>query len=92
MGDNKSKRKLGLFPEGADEGRARLTAAKSAADLMREFPQVRSAEVGQSVLFEMSPDVFDGVEFGRIGRELCEGGGPPTGAPPGCDARPGRPR
>lgn len=64
-----SQRKLGLFPKGPDQGDAPLGAAELAPRLVREFRPVAGAEVGQGVVFEVSPNVLGRVEFRGIGRQ-----------------------
>jgi hypothetical protein len=44
-------------------------AAQSVGGPAGELPEITGSEIGQFVLFPIGPQVFDGVEFGSIGRE-----------------------
>jgi hypothetical protein len=39
---------------------------------MAELGEVARAEVGQLVLFPVAPDVFQRIEFRRVGGQVCE--------------------
>ncbi len=69
MSNNWLQRKLGLLPEGADQGGAALTAPQLSPGFASQVPKVFGAEVGQSMAFEMAPDVFDRIEFWGVGRQ-----------------------
>src|SRR5579864_5280639 len=61
-----SQRKLCLLPESADQGGTALTAPQLSPGLPAQVGNVFGTEVGQRVAFEVTPDVFDWVEFGCI--------------------------
>src|SRR3990172_6561315 len=42
-------------------------------DTVFQFVQMARSEVGQSAVFEVTPAVFVGMEFGGVGRQLLEG-------------------
>ena len=44
--------------------------AVARADLQRG--EIAGAVIGEFVMLEMTPDVFGGVEFGRIGRQRLD--------------------
>src|ERR1017187_3740323 len=60
------------MPEGADQGGSALHRAPAVASAGFQIGEVSGAAVGQLMVFEMSPDVFGGVEFRGIGRELLD--------------------
>src|ERR1700678_1418854 len=66
MSNTKSQRKFRLLPEGADQSAASLTAPQVAAGFASQFRKVFRTEVGQGMAFEVAPDVFNRVEFGRV--------------------------
>lgn len=61
-----------MRPEGAHEGGPALHGAESTASAMLERAEVRRAVVVEFMLFEIAPDVFGRVEFGRIRRKLLD--------------------
>lgn len=61
-----SQRKLSLFPERFDQGRTSLCSAQRTARGMGQLLKVGGAEVGNSMAFPVSPDVFSRIEFRRI--------------------------
>src|SRR5208282_3224440 len=67
-----SQRKLCLLPEGPDQSGPALAAPQLSAGLPAQVGNVFGTEVGQSVAFEMAPDVFDGVEFRSVSRQACQ--------------------
>jgi len=70
MSNNKSQRELGLLPKGADQGLPPLAAPQLAPGLTAEVEQILRTKVGQGMAFEVSPDVFDRIEFGSVGRQM----------------------
>ena len=62
-----SKRQLCLLPERADQARTPLHRAQPLACKGRQFGKALRAQVGHLVLLQMAPDVFGGVELGRVG-------------------------
>src|SRR5665213_439621 len=60
---------LSLLPARSDDRLAALTAAQLAARGDLELRQRAGTEVGQGVALEPSPQVFDGVEVRRVGRQ-----------------------
>src|ERR1022692_4958286 len=60
------------MPEGPDQGRSPLHGAPAVASTGFQIGKIPGAAIGQLVVFEMSPDVFGGVEFRGIGRELLD--------------------
>src|SRR5579872_95648 len=61
---------FGLFPEGGDELGSAAHVGQGFTSEGTQVDDVFGADVGQAVLFEVTPNVFDGIEFGRIGRKL----------------------
>src|SRR5450755_93091 len=61
-----------LLPESPDEGRASLHGAQAIARSALQVVEVCSAAVGEFVVFEMAPDVFGRIQFGRVGRQLLD--------------------
>jgi len=53
-----------LFPESGDQLGAAADVSQLAAAELSELGEVLGGEVGQAVLFEISPDIFGGIEFG----------------------------
>ncbi len=47
-------------------------AAQRAAGLIAQLGEVAGTEVGQFVVFPVTPEVFDGIELGRVGRQLLD--------------------
>src|SRR5215468_4762983 len=64
-----------LTPEGAYECRAALHRAQMASGSMRQITQVSCAVVRHRVVFEVTPDAFDGVELGCVGGQELKGDG-----------------
>ena len=73
MGNIWSQRKLRLLPEGADQWGAPLTAPELTPRLSAPVRNVLRTEVRQGMALEMTPDVFGGVEFGRVSRQPSQG-------------------
>lgn len=69
MGDILSQRKLGLLPEGSHQRNPALGAAQLSAGFVGQLLPVAGTEVGQGVSFEMPPNVFRWIQFGRVGRQ-----------------------
>src|SRR5208337_51973 len=67
-----SERHLGLLPERSDQGGPALHRAQAVASAGLEVVEVRCAAVGELVMLQMTPDVLDRIELGRIGRELLD--------------------
>ena len=57
------------MPEGPDQSGPALAAPELSPGLPAQVRNVFGTEVGQSVAFEMAPDVFDGVEFWGVSRQ-----------------------
>ena len=70
MDNIRSQRKLGLLPEGADQRGAPLAAPELTARFPAQVRNILRTEVRQGVAFEMAPDVFGRVEFGRVSRQV----------------------
>ncbi len=64
-----------LFPEGRNEPGSAAHVGERFSSEGTQLGDVFGAEVGQAVLFEVTPNVFDRIEFGRVGRQ---GGGVDT--------------
>src|SRR2546427_2015377 len=60
---------LGLLPACSDDRLSALTAAQLVASGCLQFAQRRRTEVRQGMTLEPSPQVFDGVEVGSVGRQ-----------------------
>ena len=56
-----------LFPEGEDQFGSAADTLEGFGSGMGEVPKLLGTEVGQGVLLEVSPEVFDRVEFGGVG-------------------------
>ncbi len=67
-----SKGQLCLAPAGRDDTGSTLRAAQAVACELGKFGEVLGTEVRQLMLLPMRPQVFDGVEFRRVGREACQ--------------------
>src|SRR5271156_5262942 len=63
MSNNWSQRKLRLLPEGADQGGPALTASQVSPGFPAQVAKVFRTEVGQGMAFEVTPDLFDWIEF-----------------------------
>jgi len=61
-----------LFPEGGDEKFAALRSLELGASEGAELGEVPWTEVGHLMLLPMRPEVFDGIEFGCIGRQKLQ--------------------
>jgi hypothetical protein len=61
-----------LLPEGHHRGGVAAHAAQSLTGPSAELTEVVGAEVGQLVMFPVAPDVLHRIEFGRVGRQVCE--------------------
>ena len=59
-----------MLPEGADECGSAFHAPEPASGLGPEFEQVLGTEVGQGMLLQVPPEVFDRVEFGGVAGKL----------------------
>ena len=65
-------KQIGLFPEGLDERRAAAHPAERRPRRAAQLAEVLGAEVGQFVLLGVAPDVFDRIEFGRVGWQVFQ--------------------
>src|SRR5208283_2620039 len=61
-----------LLPEGRYEPRTAPHPAEGLAGSLTQLPVVLRAHVRQFVLFPVRPDVFDGIQFGSIGRQVLD--------------------
>src|SRR5690242_20064687 len=61
-----------LLPESGDQLGTSADVSQLAASEGGQVGEIIGGEVGQPVLFEIAPDIFDGIEFGRVSRQ---GGG-----------------
>ena len=61
-----------MFPEGGDEKFAALRSLELGASEGAELGEVPWTEVGHLMLLPMRPEVFDGIEFGCIGRQKLQ--------------------
>src|SRR5438270_12721070 len=62
-----------LLPERSDQRPSALHRAQMSAGAMLEIAEVTSTEVRHGVMLEVTPDVFDGVELGSVGRQILQG-------------------
>jgi len=62
-----SKAKFSLFPEGKNESGSAPDAFESLCGRVIEVPKFFRAEVWKSVLLEVSPEIFDRIEFWSVG-------------------------
>ncbi len=62
------QRQLSLGPEGGDKRRSSLHGLESAASVVAELAEAGRTEIAQFAVLEMSPEVFDWVQFRCIGR------------------------
>src|ERR1019366_7717589 len=60
------------MPEGTDQSWSTLHGAQAIASPCFQISEIPSAAVGQLVVLEMPPNVFGGVEFRGVGRELLD--------------------
>jgi len=58
-----------LLPESGDQLGAAADVAQLAASESAELGDVLGGEIGQAVLFEIAPDIFDGIEFRGVCRK-----------------------
>jgi len=70
MGNIWLQGKLGLLPEGADQSGATLAAPKLPPRFPAQMWNILGTEVRQGMSFQMAPDVFGGIEFRRVSRQL----------------------
>src|SRR5579863_4818833 len=63
---------LCLLPERSDQRRSALHRAEMSARAMPQIAEVTSTEVRHGMMLEVSPDVFDGVELGSVGRQILQ--------------------
>ncbi len=61
-----------MLPESCDESFASLGALELGACEGAKFVEVLRTEVGHLVLLPMRPQVLDGIEFWRVGRQEFE--------------------
>jgi len=61
---------FGVLPEGGDELGSAAHVGQGFTSEGAQLADVLGAEVGQAVLFEVTPYILNGIEFGRIGRQL----------------------
>src|ERR1044072_8352894 len=69
MDNNRSQRKLGLLPEGSDQRGPALAASQLASGFPAQVWQGFWTKVRQGMTLEMSPNVFDGIEFRGVRRQ-----------------------
>jgi hypothetical protein len=58
--------KFSLLPEGGDQLGASAHVLQGFPAKSAQFGQVSGAEIRQTVLLEITPDVFGRIEFGRV--------------------------
>ena len=61
------KRQFGLLPERGDELRSALHRLEPVAGEGADLANGVQAEIGQFALLHVAPDVFDRIEFRRVG-------------------------
>ena len=67
-----SKWQRGLRPERGDELRSALHGLEPVASKGADFADGLQAQIGQFALLHVAPNVFDGIEFGRVRRQAFE--------------------
>jgi hypothetical protein len=67
-----SYRQLGLFPERGDQRGAALHGFESASGEVADLVNAGGAQVGHLAGLEIAPDIFDRIEFGRIGGKVVQ--------------------
>ena len=60
------ERQLGLLPECGDERGPPLHGLQAVACEAAELMKIRGTQIGKLMLLEIAPDVFGGVELGRV--------------------------
>lgn len=64
---------------GGDDGVSTAHSAKGCGCLQTEFPSLGGDQIGDLMRLEMSPHIFDRIEFGRIGRQPLDLNAAPGG-------------
>jgi len=67
-----SERQLGLLPERPHQGGAALHGAQASSGVGFQVSHVDGTPIRQLVMFQMAPDVFGGIEFGRVRRQRLD--------------------
>jgi len=67
-----SERQLGLDPERTNIKLGPFGLEEGFEGRAAEFVEILRAEVGQLVLFDVAPEIFDRVEFRGISRQLLK--------------------
>ena len=67
---------LRLLPERRDQRAAALHRAQIAARTLAQIVEVTGAVVRHGVMFQIAPDVFDGVQLRRVCRQMLQGDAP----------------
>jgi len=67
-----SKGQLGLFPECGDQPRPALQRLQSAGGIATHFVDGVQAQIGQFALLGVAKQVFDGIQFGCVGRKSLQ--------------------
>jgi hypothetical protein len=67
-----SDRQFRLLPKRGDEPRAALHRPESIAGEAADLADRGGTQVRDLAAFQMRPDVFDGVQFRGVGRQLLE--------------------
>lgn len=63
---------LSLFPAGADDLGAAAHATQGGGGVKAQLPAVLDEEIGDLVFLEVSPEVFDRIEFRGVGGQAFE--------------------
>ena len=69
-------KQFSLFPEGFDQSRTPAHPPQRLARRPAQLGKVLGAKIGQLVLLAVAPDVFDGIELRRVGRQKLQLHGP----------------
>ena len=62
-----------LLPECRDQRATALHRAQIAARALAQIGEVAGAVVRHGVMLQVTPDVLDGVQFRRVGRQMLQG-------------------
>ena len=61
-----------MLPEGHHQHGPAAHASQRVSSVIAELTEVTRAEVGQLVMFPITPDVFHWIEFWGIGRQVVQ--------------------
>ena len=74
-----------MFPEGRNQCRTAAQLSQGAKRMNAEFPEIPGAEIRQFMMFQMPPEILNGIQFRRVGGKAFQCQDPQAMPAPGKD-------